>query len=64
MHVTGYRSARGPKAIAIHPVGILAVVTATASQFEAEEQALTQCNDDPSDPNRKFAGPVLPLRDR
>jgi hypothetical protein len=46
--VTSYRSMVGPKAAAFYPVGSarLFIVTSAAGQFEAEQQALTQCNDD------------------
>jgi hypothetical protein len=47
--ITSYASIIGPKAAAFHPwgVGRLFVVTSARSQFEAEEQALAQCNKDP-----------------
>jgi len=45
--VTSYRSALMPKAAAYHPWGRLFTVAAAASQFDAEEQALAQCNNDP-----------------
>jgi hypothetical protein len=45
--VTGYRSVSGAKAAAYHPLGWLFVVAGTPSQFEAEEQVLARCNDDP-----------------
>jgi hypothetical protein len=44
--VNGYRAVSGAKAAAYHPLGWLFVVTGTPSQFDAEEQALTRCNDD------------------
>jgi TIR domain-containing protein len=44
--VASYRSAAGPKAAAYHPWGLLFTAKA-ANQFEAEEQALAQCNNDP-----------------
>jgi hypothetical protein len=53
--VVDYRSTAGPKAVAIHSVGILAVVTGAASQIQAQEQALALCNNDPN-PNRKLTG--------
>jgi hypothetical protein len=45
--VASYRVATGSKAAAYHPWGRLFVVTGAAGQFEAEEQALAQCNNDP-----------------
>jgi hypothetical protein len=54
--VMNYRSAAGPKAAAFHNVGALFVVIGGSGQFEAEELALSQCNDDPSRPGRKGAG--------
>jgi hypothetical protein len=45
--VTTYRSISGAKAAAYHPSGSLFAVTAAPGQFEAEEQALSQCNNDP-----------------
>jgi uncharacterized caspase-like protein len=48
--VLAYRSKPEPKAAAYHPWGRLFVVVGVNSQFEAEEQALAQCN---SDPDRK-----------
>jgi hypothetical protein len=44
--VASYRLATGPKAAAYHPWGRLFIVTVAAGQFEAEEQALAQCNND------------------
>jgi uncharacterized caspase-like protein len=46
--VTSYRSITGPKAAAFYQWGSarLFIVTGAAGQFEAEEQALTQCNND------------------
>ena len=44
--VAGYRQALGPKAAAIHPRGILAIVTSATSQHRAASQALKRCNDD------------------
>jgi hypothetical protein len=46
--LAGYASAREPKAIAIHPLGYVAVVTGAASKRAAEDQALRTCNDDPA----------------
>jgi hypothetical protein len=55
--VASYRTALGPKAVAYHPWGKLFVVADAGSQFEAEEQALAQCN---TDPTRKGAdGPCF-----
>jgi hypothetical protein len=45
--VASYRSTSGPKAAAYHPWGRLFIVASAAGQFEAEEQALAQCNNDP-----------------
>jgi hypothetical protein len=45
--VASYRAATGSKAAAYHPWGRLFVVTGATGQFEAEEQALAQCNNDP-----------------
>jgi uncharacterized caspase-like protein len=47
--IGGYRSAIAPKAAAYHPWGNGWVYTVTnaGGQFEAEEQVLAQCNDDP-----------------
>jgi hypothetical protein len=41
--VIAYREARGPKAVALHPVGRVHVVTEAASQREAEEASLASC---------------------
>jgi class 3 adenylate cyclase len=46
--VVGYASAPGPKAAAIHARGLLILVAGASSQRQAEEQALKNCNDDPS----------------
>ncbi len=43
--VVGYLSAPGPKAAAIHPRGLLTIVTSAGSQRRAESQALKLCND-------------------
>ena len=43
--VTGYAAAKDFKAMAIHPKGELTVVTGAASQAEAEQKALTTCNE-------------------
>jgi hypothetical protein len=53
--VLNYRAAAGPKAAAIHAVGVLSIVTKAESQFAAEEKALAQCNSDP-DPARVPTG--------
>jgi len=45
--VTSYRSASGPKAAAYHPSGRMFIVAGATGQFEAEELALSQCNNDP-----------------
>jgi hypothetical protein len=45
--VVGYRNFMGPKAAAYHPLGSFFIVTGTPGQFDAEEQALAQCNNDP-----------------
>jgi hypothetical protein len=45
--VAAYRSAPRPKAAAYHPWGRLFTATGAVGQFEAEEQALAQCNNDP-----------------
>jgi hypothetical protein len=45
--VASYRSTSGPKAAAYHPWGRLFIVAGGAGQFEAEEQALAQCDNDP-----------------
>lgn len=47
--VETYRSVVGPKAAAYHPWGNgwVYVVTNAVGQFEAEEQVLAQCNNDP-----------------
>jgi class 3 adenylate cyclase len=43
--VAGYLQAPEPKAAAIHPRGVLAIVTGAASQSSAESQALKLCNE-------------------
>src|SRR5262249_5117838 len=55
--VAGYRAASGAKAAAFHAWGRLFVVTGAASQREAEERALAECNGDPQRNNRD--GPCL-----
>jgi len=44
--VAGYIHAPEPKAAAIHPRGLIAIVTGASSQRRAESQALKLCNDD------------------
>jgi len=44
--VVGYLQAPEPKAAAIHPRGIITIVTGATSQRRAEIQALKLCNDD------------------
>ena len=55
--VTGYRAAKGAKAAAYHPPGRLLITSGVASQREAEERALAECNDDPQRTTRD--GPCL-----
>jgi len=55
--VAGYLGQAGPKAAAYHPWGRLFVATGKASQREAEEQALQDCNGDPQ--RNGQAGPCL-----
>jgi len=50
--VAGYRTAPGAKAAAFHPWGRLFVVSGAASQREAEERALAECNADPQRNNQ------------
>ena len=50
--VAGYRAASGAKAAAFHPWGRLFVVSGAASQREAEERALAECNGDPQRNNQ------------
>lgn len=45
--VTAYPGVATAKAIAIHPQGILSVITGAPSQHAAEDEALRKCNDDP-----------------
>jgi class 3 adenylate cyclase len=45
--IADYTAETGPKAVAIHPNGILHVSGPAASQREAEERALAACNSDP-----------------
>ena len=44
--VAGYLKAAGPKAAAIHPRGLVFIVTGASSQRRAELDALKNCNDD------------------
>jgi hypothetical protein len=46
--VADYSFARGPKAIAIHPWGLLFIVLGSVNQASAEAEALKNCNDDPA----------------
>lgn len=46
--VTNYGSRAGSKAAALHPYGLIFVVTESKSQFEAEVKALSDCNEDPT----------------
>lgn len=46
--VVNYAKAPEPKAAAIHPRGLITIVTGAASQRRAEIQALKLCNDDDS----------------
>jgi serine/threonine protein kinase len=55
--VTGYRAAKGAKAAALHPWGRLFIASAAASQREAEERVLADCNADPQRNNQD--GPCL-----
>src|SRR5262249_26277585 len=55
--ITNYRSASEPKAAAFHHWGALFVVIGGGGQFEAEELALSQCNNDPVVKNQ--GGPCL-----
>src|SRR5262249_37269517 len=56
-----YRSISGPKAAAFHPWGLgwLFIVTGAANQFEAEQQVLAQCNDDPRRKAERQEGPCF-----
>lgn len=53
--VVGYLQSPEPKAVAIHPRGLLAVVAGALSQNLAELQALKLCNDD--DARKEGDGP-------
>jgi uncharacterized caspase-like protein len=59
--VAAYRSVSGPKAAAYHPWGSgwLFIVAGAPSQFEAEERALTRCNDDPRRKAEHQEGPCF-----
>ncbi len=59
--VKSYRSVMGPKAAAYHPWGLgwLYIVTDAPGQFEAEEQVLAQCNDDPRRKAERQEGPCF-----
>jgi len=55
--VAGYRTANDHKAAALHPWGRLFTASGAASQREAEERALAECNADP--PRNNQDGPCL-----
>jgi len=59
--VMAYRSISAPKAAAYHPwgAGSLFIVAGAPSQFEAEERALTRCNDDPRRKAERQEGPCF-----
>jgi hypothetical protein len=57
--VTTYRSISGAKAAAYHPLGWLFIVTGASGQFEAEEQVLAACNDDPRGKAEPQEGPCF-----
>jgi uncharacterized caspase-like protein len=46
--VADYSSGGGPKAVAIHPWGLLYIASGSASQAAAEAEALKSCNDNPA----------------
>jgi hypothetical protein len=46
--VADYSSGGGPKAVAIHPWGLLHIASGSASQASAEAEALKSCNDNPA----------------
>ena len=46
--VADYSSGGGPKAVAIHPWGLLYIASGSASQASAEAEALKSCNDNPA----------------
>ena len=68
--VASYRQQQGAKAVAIHPQGRLFVVSGAASQREAEQKALSDCNTDPQRAGRDgpcflyAAGDQVVLRQR
>ena len=45
--VAGYRATQGAKAAAFHPWGRVFIATGTATQWQAEDKALAECNADP-----------------
>ena len=53
--VTGYAAATGPKAMTLHPTGLVAAITGAPTQRVAEEQALANCNAE----KRAQAGPCF-----
>lgn len=55
--VEAYPTAPGPKAVALHVGGTLAVATGAATQRVAEEQALRDCNGNPQ--RNRAEGPCL-----
>lgn len=55
--VSGYGSARGPKAMAIHSWGRVFISTGLSDQRSAEQAALDNCNDDPN--RRGRDGPCM-----
>ena len=46
--VADYSSGGGPKAVAIHPWGLLHIASGSASQASAEAEALKSCNENPA----------------
>lgn len=56
--VQSYDKAREPKAMAIHPWGLVFIAAGNRTAKEAQEAALTKCNDDPSR-NKKDGGCYL-----
>jgi class 3 adenylate cyclase len=55
--VVGYLQAPEPKAAAIHPRGIISIVTGATTQRRAETQALKACND--NDSRKEGDGPCF-----
>jgi len=53
--VAGYAAAAAPKAMALHPSGLVTAITGAATQRAAEEQALANCNTE----KRAQAGPCF-----